>query len=212
MIEWFDQTCGTLLDAIDDAGLRDDTLIVFLADNGWIQATEKRPHPEVEEWRVMFAPKSKLSSYDGGLRTPVVLRWPGKIRPGRHLDLVTTIDLAPTALQAAGLAVPEEMPGLSLLPVVSGARSALARDAIFGEIFLHTARDINKPESNLTHRWVRRGDWKLIVPVSGGSPELYNVLMDPYETVNLAEKEPGLLRELSMVLDLWWKPGAGPAD
>lgn len=212
MIEWFDETCGTLLKAIDDAGLRDNTLIVFLADNGWIQATERRPHPEVEGWRVMFGPKSKLSSYDGGLRTPVVLRWPGKVTPGRYLDLVTTIDLAPTALQAVGMAVPEEMPGLSLLPVVSGARTPLVRDAIFGEIFLHTARDIHKPVSNLTHRWVRRGDWKLIVPEGGGSPELYNLLVDPCETVNHAEKEPDLLRDLSRVLDLWWKPGVGPAD
>ena len=204
MVEWFDETCGDLLAFLDNQGLRDNTLVVFLVDNGWIQALAPVKHPS-RPARVRFAPKSKASPYDGGLRTPVMLRWPGRINPGRYYDLVSTADLAPTILSACGLKPGARMSGLSLLDVVTGKKPRLKRDAIFGEVFLHTAVSVNDPARNLTSRWVRRRDWKLILPAGESPrPELYNVVLDPTEERNLAGEEPARVERLTNLLNRWW--------
>src|SRR5258708_39910235 len=199
MCEWYDEACGQLPDHLEQYNLRDKTLVVFVVDNGWIQETG-----EVRTTRGNFAPKSKLSPYDGGLRTPILLRWPGHTRPGRYDDLVSTIDLAPTILTACGLTPPKEMPGLSLLETAAG-NGPLARDAVFGEIYLHTAVDLARPAVNLTHRWVRAGDWKLISFEDGQTqPELYNVKADAFEQKNVAAEQPEKVRELMTRINAWW--------
>ena len=71
MCEWFDETCGQLLDFLDDRKIAENTIVIFLADNGWIQ------DPAADR----YAPRSKQSPYDGGLRTPILVRWPGKVAP-----------------------------------------------------------------------------------------------------------------------------------
>jgi arylsulfatase A-like enzyme len=203
MCEWFDETCGELLGYLDRKGLRENTLVMFVVDNGWIQETGA-----VRTTRGNFAPRSKVSPYDGGLRTPVMVRWPGRTRPGRCSDLVSTIDVAPTLLTACGLKPERSMPGLDLMPAASG-RSRLKRDAVFGEIFVHTALDLERPALNLTHRWVRRDDWKLIVPEEG-KPELYDLARDPMEEKDRASERPGRTKELRRALDRWWR-GRTPA-
>lgn len=176
MCEWFDETCGELLGWLDNRGLRDNTLVVFVVDNGWIQ--------NVEPGRSGFPPKSKRSPYDGGVRTPILLRWPGHTIAGRYDDLVSTIDLAPTILTACGVEPSKTMPGLSLLEVAAG-RGRLPRTFVRGEIYVHTCVDLEQTPLNLTHRWVRQGDWKLIAPVDARQPrELYNLRNDPAETNN----------------------------
>lgn len=209
MCEWFDETVGELLGYIDGKGLGEKTLVVFVVDNGWIQETSP-----VKTTRGGFAPKSKLSPYDGGLRTPVLLRWPGRIPPQRYSDLVSTIDLVPTLLAACGLEKTEEMQGLNLLEVATGQKERLDREAVYGEIYLHTARDVNHPALNLTHRWMRKGDWKLILAMEeGATPEVYNVISDPFEQNNLARADSETLhwlhtqwQSLRQTLDTWW-PG-----
>jgi uncharacterized sulfatase len=199
MCEWFDETCGELLDYLDKKGLRENTLVVFVVDNGWIQETGG-----ARTTRGSFAAKSKLSPYDGGVRTPVMLRWPGHTKADRYNDLVSTIDLAPTMLAACGMKPPKAMPGLSLLDVAAG-KSKLKRDAVFGEIYLHTAVDIDKPSLSLTHLWVRERDWKLITFTDqSAGPELYDLANDPHEEKNLASQESTRVQNLSKVLDKWW--------
>jgi uncharacterized sulfatase len=200
MCEWTDETVGDLLAYLDKKGLKENTLVVFVVDNGWIQETG-----EVRTTRGSFAPKSKLSPYDGGVRTPLILRWPGHTKAGRYQDLVSTVDLAPTILTACGAKVPKELPGLDLMGVAAG-KGPLKRDAVFGDIYLHTAVDINKPALNLTHRWVRQGDWKLIVTEDKKTaPELYNLAKDPFEEKNLAAANEDKVKELKKRLDEWWK-------
>jgi uncharacterized sulfatase len=194
MVEWFDETCGELLGWLDAKGLRENTLVVFVVDNGWIQETGG-----VRRTRGNFAPKSKLSPYDGGLRTPILLRQPGRVKAERRADLASTIDLAPTILRAAGLPPDPRMTGLDLL-----APGPLRRDAVYGDLYVHTAVDVDRPSLNLTHRWVRKGDWKLILPKDASAPELYDVARDPHEERNLAAAEPARVRELSSLLDAWW--------
>lgn len=204
MCEWFDETCGKLLGYLDEQGLAENTLVLFVVDNGWIQRT---PQTEVPEgWRFAFAPKSKRSPYEGGIRTPVMLRWPGRVPPGRYETLVSSVDLAPTILNAAGLQPPEQMPGIDLVEVArSGGETD--REAIFGEIFAHDVADVDTPAASLQYRWCIKEDWKLILPAGErAAPELYNLADDPHETRNRAEDRPGLVRELTRRLDAWWTP------
>ncbi len=205
MVEWFDETCGELLGFLDRQGLAGDTLVIFLVDNGWIQGTKRSPHPSRPGRTVPFAPKSKASPYDGGLRTPVIVRWPGRVQPGRYYDLVSSIDIVPTILEAAGVKPERRLPGLSLLDVVTGQKAHLEREAVYGAVYYHDEISVDEPAENLQHRWVRRRDWKLIAPREG-KPELYNLLLDPFEERNRAKEEPELVRELRRLLDEWW-PG-----
>jgi uncharacterized sulfatase len=204
MCEWLDETCGELLDGLDGRRLAENTLVVFVADNGWIQKTAETPLPA--GWKQPFAPKSKRSPNEGGVRTPVLLRWPGKIAPARYETLVSSVDLAPTVLRACGVTPPAVMPGQNLLDVIAaGGKSE--RDAVFGEVFEHDVADIDDPAKGLLYRWCRRGDWKLIVPTGGGKSELYDVAADPHETKDLAAAQPERVAELRRLIDGWWKPG-----
>jgi uncharacterized sulfatase len=199
MCEWLDETCGELLDYLDKNGLRDNTLVFFVVDNGWIQ--------ETGSGKTIYghcAPRSKNTPYDGGVRTPILFRWPGHTKPGRYDTLVSTIDFAPTILTACGVKPPDDMPGLSLLEVSAG-KDHFDRDAVFGEIYVHTAVDLHKPALNVTHRWVREGNWKLIQPVDKKSPaELYDLAKDPEEKHDLAGRHQQKVKELEQRLDQWW--------
>ncbi len=200
MCEWFDETCGQLFDFLDREGLRDNTLVAFVVDNGWIQETGP-----TRRTRGNFAPKSKLSPYDGGLRTPVMVRWPGHTRAGSYPDLVSTVDLAPTLLRACRVKLPPGLPGMDLMRAADGD-GRLGRKAVFGELYVHTALSVDRPPLNLTHRWVRQGDWKLIVPVDPQlAPELYGLAHDPAEEKDLAAAQPARVAALRETLDRWWK-------
>ena len=195
MCEWFDETCGQLLDRLDEKGLRDNTLVVYLADNGWIQD----PHGN------LFAPKSKRSPYDGGVRTPIVLRWPAQLKPKRdETSLVSSIDLAPTILAACGRERTSEMLGKNLLDVAAGRTPP--HETVFGATFEHNEADIDNPAASLLTRWCVNGEWKLIFPKSGNGAELYNVVADPLESKDLAAQQADRVRQLNQKLDDWWTP------
>ncbi len=196
MCEWFDETVGGLLAHLDKTGLAENTIVVYLHDNGWIQ------DPKAGR----YGPKSKQSPYDGGVRTPIMIRLPGKVKPGRIDRLVSSIDLAPTILAACGLKPTPGMSGIDLRNADAVAR----REAVFGEIFEHNAVDIDRPAANLKWRWVVSGNWKLIVPNPARLPmaevELYDLSSDPSEEKNLAVAQPKRVEELRKQLDSWWKP------
>ncbi len=193
MCEWFDETCGQLLDHIDAKGLRDNTLVVYVTDNGWIQ------NPSAPR----YADKSKRSPYDGGIRTPIMLRWPGHLKPERDdATLVSSIDLAPTILAACGLELTAEMLGIDL---INKRESALAhREAIFGEIFSHDVADIDDPAASLLYRWCIESDWKLILPKDGQNAELYNLKSDPFEKNNVAADNHDVISRLTGRINRWW--------
>jgi len=196
MCEIFDATIGALMQHLEQQGLRENTLVLYVADNGWIQ----------QETSGGYGPRSKRSPYDGGLRTPIILNWPGKIPVLRDEKTpVISLDLVPTILRACGAAGAEGLPGIDLMPLCQGA--ANPRPRIFGEVFAHTAVDISRPEKNLLYRWCLEGDWKLILPRSPAEPiELFNVSTDPFEHENLAPKEPARVETLRATIDAWWNP------
>jgi arylsulfatase A-like enzyme len=198
MCEWTDETVGDLLAGLEKRGVRKNLLTLFVVDNGWVQSVG--PPKKGDQ----FATRSKNTPYDAGVRTPVVVHWDGRVKAGRYPDLVSTVDVAPTVLTAAGLKVPDPMAGTSLLTAAAG-KGPLRRDAVFGEIYLHTAVKLDDPRVNLTHRWVRAGDWKLIVPVKDGAVELFNLADDPHEMANRAGENAAMVSRLRKVLDAQWK-------
>ncbi|MBA3313257.1 MAG: sulfatase [Planctomycetota bacterium] len=209
MCEWFDETCGALLDGLERRGMHENTLVVYVTDNGWIQKTPETDLPP--DWKNPFAPKSKRSPYDGGVRTPIMLRWPGKITPARCETLVSSVDLAPTILHACGLTPPAEMPGQNLLEVAaSGGKTN--RDIVFGEIFEHDEPDIDDPTAGLLFRWCRHGNFKLVAPMAAAAdPELYDLGSDPHEMHDIGREHPEKVAELLSRLDEWWTPGLDDA-
>lgn len=199
MCEWFDETCGQLLDELEIRGLRDNTVVVYACDNGWIN----QPN------RTAYAPRSKRSPYEGGLRTPILVRWPGRIEPRRdETTLVSTIDIAPTILAACGLKPDPELPGIDL----RDAEALTVRGGVQGAIYEHDMVDLDAPAESLLWRWAIRDRWKLIAPsaqrLPNASPELYDVVADPNEENNVAEQNPSVAEELQAELNTWWTPPA----
>ena len=194
MCEWFDETVGELLGHLETNGQARDTIVVFVCDNGWIQQPDSN----------QFAPKSKKSPYDGGLRTPILVRWPGHIEPHRIETPVSSIDIAPTILAATGITPKDPLPGLDLAKLAaSGGKSE--RTALFGATFDHDVADIDRPEASLQFRWCRQDQWKLIVPRDATQPlELYDLSGDPSEEANLAAAQPQRAARLKQQIHNWW--------
>jgi uncharacterized sulfatase len=208
MIEWFDETCGQLMDRLEARGLTQNTLIVYVADNGWIQKEDGNG----------FAPRSKQSANEGGIRQPTLFSWPGVIQPGnRGQQLCSSIDIVPTALAAAGAPIPKNLPGYNLLPILKSGRPT-PRDIVFGETYAHDIANIDKPEDSLVYRWVIEGKWKLLLTYDGAvsaryasanpraekRPQLFDLLADPHENTNLAAKNPAVVARLADKLQQWW--------
>ncbi len=207
MCEWFDETCGELVDFIDQRDLTNDTLFVYVGDNGWIQKRDGGG----------FAPRSKQSAHEGGTRQPIFFSWPGQIEPGLRADeLCSSIDIVPTILAAAGARTPEELPGFNLLPVLESGQPS-PRQRVFGEGFAHDVADLDDPEASLLYRWVIDGDWKLLLTYDGSTnryaskhprqerrPQLYHLAQDPHETYNLAPEKPQIVARFAKALEDWY--------
>lgn len=198
MCEWFDETVGELLGHLEKRGLSGNTIVAYAADNGWVQ---NEAIPEAKG--AVGGARGKRTPYEGGIRTPILLRWPGKIAPRRDdTHLAGSIDLVPTILAACGVAAPAEMPGLNLLDSAQVA----ARDTLFGALFDHDVKDLERPAASVASRWAIEGRWKLVVP-RAGEPELYDLSSDPHEKKNLAGEKPERAAGLRGKLDRWWNPG-----
>lgn len=203
MCEWFDESCGEVLGAIDKRGLTDNTIVLFVTDNGWVQT-------ESGEGGASGGERGKRSQYDGGLRTPIMVRWPGKVTPQRDdTHLAHSMDLFPTILAAAGIEdakLRDSLPGKNLM----NREEVASRKQVSGEIYEHDVKEIGVPASSLRYRWIIDGEWKLIEPhpavVADGVTELFHITADPDEAKNLAESQPDRVRELRQQLDGLWKP------
>lgn len=203
MCDWFDETCGELLGGLDSKGLSKDTLVIYVTDNGWIQS------PGGNGYEI----RSKRSAYEGGTRTPIMFRWPDVIPAGQRPELCTSLDIAPTILAAAGAEEPHEFPGLNLLPALK-ENKAIERDVIFGESYAHDIADIMDPEASLMFRWVIQGSMKLLLTYDGRQgkmkyrpqdfrPQLFDLIKDPHEKVNLASKMPEKVASMAALIDDW---------
>ncbi len=193
MCEWFDITCGELMDYIDQKELSENTLFVYVTDNGWIQDPD-RPN--------RYAPRSKRAPYDMGIRTPIIYRWKGVIEPEMdETSLSSSIDIATTILGICGIQPTEEMQGINVLD----REIRKGRDAIFAETYAH---DFSTLDSSLYYRIIVTNPWKLILPDTVNQPdripELYNLEDDPHEWNNQADAHPEIVAELVLRLEEWW--------
>ncbi len=190
MVESVDHCVGKIMDTLEELELEDNTLIIFTSDNGGLLGpTDNAP-----------LRSGKGYPYEGGIREPFIVRWPGKVQAGTvNHSLVCSIDCLPTLCEAAGVDIPNDRPidGLSLMPLIKQAGS-LDREALYWH-FPHY-RHGNSPYSI-----IRKGDWKLIKHYVGPRFEMFNLKEDLSEKNNLAESHPEKLKELHEDLQAWLK-------
>ena len=188
MIEGMDAAIGRFLKQLDEAGLRANTLILFKSDNGGYSG-ENRP---------LRGFKGTL--YEGGLRVPWIVRWPGRVPAGTICATpVISTDCYPTLLEAAGLqpAPGSTLDGRSLIPLFE-QKPGFDRDAIFFHYPNYAFHKKNRLGSAL-----RAGDFKLITYYDNGEFELYRLSSDIGEEVNLSQQHPEIVRQLKDKLDAW---------
>lgn len=205
-ISWLDDTIGDLMALLQANGKADNTIIMFIVDNGWLPNRQGVPVRDLQGRNLLFDIRSKQSPYEDGVRTPVMVRWPGKIQPGKRDDLVSSIDFFPTTLAFAGAPRMPQLPGVDLEPYLLG-QATLPPRTIFGEIYYHTSIDLEVPRVNMTHRWARQGKWKLIVnDYDNARPELYDLIADPGEQNDLSAQpeQSQRLASLKAAINTWY--------
>ncbi|MCC9654528.1 sulfatase family protein [Rhodopirellula halodulae] len=219
MCEWFDETCGQLLGHLEEKNVAENTLVFYVCDNGWAAPSTNADDPNQELWKG-YAQRSKSSPYENGIRTPVMISWPGKVAPQRSADFAHTIDFYPTVAKAAGLEVPSHLPGLDLL----SADARAGRDRVFGVTHSTHNMTLGDPDDTLQYLWCVEDQWKLIVRYDGKDTtkykalhvwdkepvRLYNVKSDPNEQNDVAEKHPEVVARLKQSIEDWrtdlWTP------
>jgi len=210
MCDWFDETCGELLDHLEKRGLSESTVILYICDNGWAAASTNRDDPNQELWKG-YALRSKGSPYDSGIRTPIVVSWPGKIPPSRDPGFAHAIDFFPTVAALAGMEAPADLPGINLMD----KEAVKSRDAVFG--VTHSIHNMTPgdPDDTLQYLWCVEDEWKLIVRFDGKDTtnyrkvhiwdkapvRLYRIRDDPHEQYDIADQYPEVVERLRKKID-----------
>lgn len=206
MIESTDQGVGRILDKLDELGLAENTVVFFFSDNGGVKGiTSNQP---------LRGGKGML--YEGGIREPMIVRWPGVVKPGTTCDTpVIGIDLFPTILEMAGVPIPEckLLDGESIVPLLK-KQGGLNRKAIFWHFPAYLqgkAEGARDPHFRTRPAGaVRAGNWKLIEYFEDGALELYNLADDISEQNNLADTMPEKAAELHQLMLSWRKKVNAP--
>ena len=212
MCEWFDSTCGELIDCLDNKGIRKDTLIVYICDNGWAATSTNKNDPNQKLWK-RYAQRSKSSPFEKGIRTPIMLSWPGNIIPKRTQDLAHAIDLFPTLAAATKIKIDADLPGINLLD----EQQRRARKRIFGVSHSVYNMTPGNPDGTLQYQWCIEEDWKLLLRYDGLDTtqykqlhvwdkkpmRLYNLKIDPHEKNELSSKFPDVTKRISKEINEW---------
>jgi len=202
MIDSLDQSVGRVLDRLEEYGLSENTVVFFFSDNGGL-ATLEGPNTPATSNHPLRNGKGYLQ--EGGIREPLLVRWPGRLAAGRVVNTpVSSIDFFPTILQLAGVSETAPVDGVSLVPVLEGA-GGLPREALFWHYphYANQVRSPGAPAGGGPGAAVRQGNWKLIQHFETGFHELYNLEEDLSEERNLAEAMPDKVQELAHRLFDW---------
>ena len=206
MIHSLDENVGRIMAKLDQLGLAENTLVLFSSDNGGLWQISK-------QWPLRAG---KGAYYEGGIREPMIVRWPGKIKPGSQCNVaVSGIDFFPTFLEAAGAAIPKGnvLDGQSLMPLLTQSGTIKDRPLFWHfRIYLQGGSSESRDPQFRTRPGsvVRIGDWKLHEYFEDGGLELYNLQEDIGEKNNLADKEPEKLKALHDILKAWRKQIGAP--
>ncbi|MGB0370070.1 MAG: sulfatase family protein [Opitutales bacterium] len=212
MCEWLDETCGDLLGYLDKKGIRENTLIFYICDNGWAAKSVRRGDPAQKAWS-QYGVRTKASPFDGGIRTPIMVSWPGKIEPKDDPNFAHSLDVFPTLATVAGVDYPKDLPGIDLLD----EQARTERKTIFGSVHASHNISIENPDSTLLYQWGIHGDWKLMIRHDGEDTtqyslvnswdalpvRLYNLKEDPEEENELSKQYPEKIAELSKLIKEW---------
>ena len=194
LIETMDDTVGRLLAKIDSLGIAEKTLVIFTSDNGGLHVPEG-PHATITHNAPFRAGKGFL--YEGGLRIPLIARWPGKIPAGRVVDApVINTDWLPTLLDCAELPRSRGIDGESFFGLLTGRNKGGKRR--FYWHFPHYTNQGSQPAGA-----IREGDWKLIEHYEDGHLELFNLARDIGETTNLTGTEGKRAVRMAGMLARW---------
>ena len=197
MVEDLDTSIGRILDKLDELKLSDDTIIVFTSDNGGL----RKIYTGIGETISTNAPlrDEKGTLYEGGIRVPMIVRWPGVVPPGSVCrEPTTTADLLSTFCQMASAQLPKQpIDGASMVALLKDPTATLGRDAIY---FHYPHYHHSRPAGA-----IRAGDWKLIEFFDDGALELYDLKQDIGESKNLATARPELARRMQRQLADWRK-------
>jgi arylsulfatase A-like enzyme len=202
MIETMDDGIGQLLTRLMHLGIDDNTLIFFSSDNGG--ADDKDNQPLVQHNGGLRPRKGFL--WEGGVRVPYIVRWPGRMPEGTVYDKpVSHLDIFATAIAAAGAAGPDKpLDGVDLVSYLNGTKASAPHETLYWGFNAEVPR------------WaVRHGDWKLTRDIEdykaqklwpkGVVTELHNIATDPGETRNLADKHPEIVKQLTDLKDAFYK-------
>ena len=183
MIKSLDRGVGTVLQAVKDAGIEENTIVIFTSDNGGAHYIGL---PEINKpfrgWKATF--------FEGGIRVPMLMKWPAKIAPGTiFAKAVGHVDIFATAASAAGASLPKDRPldGVNLVPFITGEATGTPHETMYWR--------------SGRYRVVLTGDWKLQVSANPDRAWLFNLKEDPTEQKNLADSDPAKRAQMRAILD-----------
>jgi hypothetical protein len=190
MVEAMDEAIGTVLDALDETKQAERTIVIFFSDNGGLSTSEGHPTSNLP-YRA-----GKGWMYEGGIREPLLVRYPGLTAPGSvNGTVVSSVDFFPTLLELCGLTSTVQADGQSFAPALAG--ETMQR----GPIYWHYPHYGN--QGGLPSAAVRHGDWKLLRWYETGQEELFRLDVDPSEQYELAARYPEQALKMSALLDQW---------
>ena len=195
MVEAMDEQIGRVLDKLEKLGIAENTAVILMSDNGGLSTSEGSPTSNLP----LRGGKGWL--YEGGIREPFLIRWPGVAKPGSESDVpVISTDFYPTILDMAGLPLKtdQHMDGVSLVPLLKGATS-IDRDAIYWH-YPHYGNQGGFPGGA-----IRMGDFKLIERFEDGRVHLYDLQNDIGERQDLASQYPQRVEQMRSKLHAWYK-------
>jgi arylsulfatase A-like enzyme len=210
MVECLDENVGRLMGALDELGLQKNTLVLFSSDNGGIRKLSKQ-----DPWRA-----GKGSYYEGGIRVPLTIRWPGVVEPGSTCSVpVTGLDFYPTFVEAMG-ANPSEgkkVDGDSLVPLLSGKGEFPKNRTLYWHFPVYLQNYAGEEDQSRDAKFrtrpgtvLRKGKWKLHEYFEDGALLLYDLEKDPGETNDLAAEKPKKLQALKADMYAWRKRTGSP--
>ena len=192
MVSLLDNQVGEIMDKVEELGLGNNTIIVFTSDNG--------PHQEGGADPEYFDSNGPLKGfkrdlYEGGIRVPMIVRWPGKIKANSQTDHISAFwDVFPTISEIAGVSVPNNLDGISFLPALMQNGNQKQHDYLYWEFHEKGGRQA-----------IRKGDWKAVkydVLKNADAPmELYNLKEDLGEENNVAQLHPEVVSEMQAIFD-----------
>ncbi|MCF8379208.1 MAG: arylsulfatase [Bacteroidales bacterium] len=192
MVGRLDKQVGEVMNKLKELGIEDNTIIIFTSDNG--------PHKEGGIDPEDFNSNGELRGakrdlYEGGIRVPMIARWPGNIEPGTETNLVSAFwDVMPTLAEIAGAAAPENIDGISFLPTLLKQEGQSIHEYLYWEFYGQGGKQA-----------VRKGNWKAVrlncFDNTKTTVELYDLEKDPEEAVDLAEEFPEILTEMTRIMD-----------